>query len=57
MGILNSCVYSFYGGLYHPDCEDVLQDAMDTITSGDFASSVDGLLDVAMSKLADDGKM
>jgi hypothetical protein len=57
VGILNSCVYSFYGGLYHPDCEDVLQDAMDTITSGDFASSVDGLLDVAMSKLADDGKM
>jgi hypothetical protein len=50
-------VYSFLGGLYHPDCEDFLQDSMDTITSGDFASSVDGLLNVATLKLADDGKM
>lgn len=55
--ILNSCVYSFYAGFSHPNCEKVL-DASRSIIEGDqFAAKSDALIELVKSKLAPNGNM
>jgi hypothetical protein len=50
-------VYSFWGGLSHKNCDDVLASSLATIKSDDFGSTLDGLIELAKSKLTADGKM
>jgi hypothetical protein len=57
VGILNSCVYSFWGGLSHKNCDDVLNSSLFTIESDDFKTRLDSLIELTKSKLAADGKM
>ncbi|KAF2113969.1 SGNH hydrolase-type esterase domain-containing protein [Lophiotrema nucula] len=57
VGILNSCVYSFYAGLHHPSCESKLAESRATIASSKLASDLDGLIGIAKSKLAKDGNI
>lgn len=57
VGILNSCVYSFWGGLKHPSCEKKLSESGDTIRSDQFASKVDDLITTIKPKLAQGGNM
>lgn len=57
MGILNACVYSFWGGLSHPNCDRVLESSRSLIESNDFSSRLDGLLSLTKSKLGDHRRM
>ncbi|KAF7186645.1 Lipase 1 [Pseudocercospora fuligena] len=52
VGILNSCVYSFYAGIYLPNCEQMLEKAATTIQSSNFAAEIDDLIAGMKLKLA-----
>ena len=50
-------MYSFWGGLSHPNCDKKLGESQTTIQSSKLASDLDALINNAKSKLAADGNM
>ena len=54
---LNACVFVFAGIFSTLDCDKTLNKIQAFIDNSGFASSVDGLIDAAKSKLAPDGAM
>ena len=56
INVLNDCIYTFYGG-FSSDCDKTLANSDQIIDSNDFATSLDGLINDAKSKLASNGNM